>query len=203
MLMEKASIFWVNTPFRKCFLNYIIRKYYSDHFGELKNKTVLEIGCGAGFGAELICQYFTPKKIISTDLDKRLINLAKKNVSRKEISFEVADATKLEYENNTFNAIFVFGMIHHLPYPEWQKCLRESFRVLKIDGWLFLYDLSIEHFTKSLYGKIIKLTTVHPYSKMYRKVELIDYLIRVGFKIEKNVEVPRGFVIIAKKQEYN
>lgn len=181
------------------FLDQKTRKYYSEYFRSLKNKTVLEIGCGSGFGAEIILKYFSPKKIIATDLDQRLIVLAKKNVQKKEIVFEKADATKLNYQDRGFDGIFVYGVIHHLPLPEWKNCLKELWRVLKPKGRLFILDLSIESFKTTFWGKIIKLTSRHPYGQMYKKQEFFQYLKSIGFQIIKKVEEPRYFVLVLEK----
>ncbi|MFH1840859.1 MAG: class I SAM-dependent methyltransferase [Candidatus Shapirobacteria bacterium] len=196
--MDKLSIWFIDTPFRRWFLDRATKKYYFEYFNELKNKTVLEIGCGSGLGAKIILKYFSPRKILATDLDPRLIAIAKKNIQEKEITFEMADATKLNYKNESFDAVFDYGVIHHIPFPEWKRCLNEIYRVLKAGGKVFLYDVSIESFN-TIYGKIIRLTSAHPYSKMYRKKEFINYLSEIGFKIIKKVEEPRYFAIVAKK----
>lgn len=198
MLMDKLSIWSINTPIRKRFLNNITQRYYAEFFKGLKGKIVLEIGCGSGLGAELILNYFSPQKIVATDLDPRLITLAKKNVQKQEITFEKADATKLDYKDKSFDAVFDYGAIHHIPSPEWKECLNEIYRVLKPGGKVFLCDLSIESFN-TISGRVIKLFSVHPYSKMYRKREFIDYLNQIGLKIIKKVEEPRYFIIVAEK----
>jgi len=57
--MNELSIWWENTPFRRRHLDHITRKHYFEYFNELKNKTVLEIGCGSGWGAKIIFKYFS------------------------------------------------------------------------------------------------------------------------------------------------
>lgn len=198
MLMNKLDILLINTPFRKWLLDRATQKYYFEYFDEMKRKIVLEIGCGSGGGTELILKYFSPQKIIATDLDPRLVSLARKNVQNKQVAFEKADATKLTYKDESFNAVFDYGVIHHIPSPEWKKCLNETYRVLKPGGKLFVWDVSIESF-HTVYGRIIKLFTPHPYSKMYRKREFVEYINSIGFKIIKKVEEPRYFAIIAEK----
>ncbi len=198
MLMNKLDILLINTPFRKWFLDRATKKYYFEYFNEIKGKTVLEIGCGSGGGTELILKYFSPQQIIATDLDHRLISLARRNVQNRRITFEKADATKLTYKNESFDAVFDYGVIHHIPLPEWRECLNEIYRVLKPGGKLFVWDVSIESFN-TVYGRIIKLFTPHPYSRMYRKQEFVNYLTSIGFKIMRKAEEARYFTIIAKK----
>lgn len=196
--MARLSIWCSNTAFRKWLLDRDAKKYYFEYFNELKGKTVLEIGCGSGFGAEIILKYFSPQKIIATDLDPRLIAIAKKNTKSKRITVEQANATRLDYKDKSFDAVFGYGVVHHIPAPEWKECLNEIYRVLKPGGMLFLRDLSLESF-KTLWGKITKAFTIHPYDKMYRKEEFMDYLVSIGFKILKRVQEPRFFTIVAKK----
>lgn len=198
MLMNKLDVYISNTPLRKWILNSVTRKYYLEFFKELKGKTVLEIGCGNGVGAEIILKYFSPDKILATDLDPRMITLAKKNVQKREIAFEEADATRLSYKDKSFNAVFDNIAIHHIPSPEWKKCLSEIYRVLKPKGKVFLYDLSVESFN-TIIGRLIKLLTFHPYQRMYKKEEFTNYLIKIGFKIIKEAKEPRHFVIVAEK----
>lgn len=166
-----------------------------------KGKNVLEIGCGNGTGTKLIIKYFAPKKIYATDLDKRMIELAIKKNTNPNTHFEIGDASKLKYENNQFDAIFNFGIIHHI--PNWKDCLEELKRVLKPGGELIIEDLSIETFN-TLTGKILKKLTKHPYNEMYRMEEFIGYLKLLGFHIFKTkvynpLYLIKYFVVIAVK----
>ncbi len=199
MLMDKLSIWTGNTPIRRWLLSRVTKKYYCEYFNELKDKVVLEIGCGSGGGTKMILKYFSPKRIVATDLDPRQIALSKKNINNERVNFEIADATKLNYHSNSFDAVFDYGVIHHIPSPEWKKCLNEIHRVLKPKGLVFLYDLPEEAFD-TIWGKIIKLFTIHPYDKMYRKGEFINCLKSIGFRITKRAEEMRYFLIVAKKQ---
>ncbi len=163
------------------------------------NKTVLEIGCGAGNGSKLIKKYFQTKRIYATDLDKRMIDIAKKNNKDGSISFEVQNATRLNFKNNYFDAVFDLGVIHHI--QNWKTCLKELKRVLKPDGELIIEDLSIETFS-TIFGKIMKKLLDHPYESMHKEEEFSEYLRKIGFKIlvhKKYSTLIRYFIIVAKK----
>ena len=167
-----------------------------------KGKNVLEIGCGNGTGTKLIIKYFIPKKIYATDLDERMVELAIKKNTNPNTHFEIGDASNLKYENNQFDAIFNFGIIHHI--PNWKDCLEELKRVLKPGGELIIEDLSIETF-KTLTGRILKKITKHPYNEMYRMDEFIDHLKLLGFQIFKTkvynpLYLIKYFVVIAVKK---
>ena len=200
MIMDKLSVWLCNTSPRRWILDFVTKKYYKEYFNVLRGKKVLEIGCGSGLGARIILKYFVPSEIIATDLDERQIVLAGNNVGDAHIIFEIADAAQLNYPDHSFDAVFEYGAIHHIPSPDWQKCLREILRVLKPNGKLFIYDVSIESFSKGVYGKLIRYTSKHPYDKMFRKEEFIDYIQSVGFKLLKRKDGGRYFTLIAEKQ---
>ena len=199
MIMDRFSI-WTGTTFlRKWLLERATKKYYQEYFAESRDKTVLEIGCGSGPGTKLVLKYFSPARIVATDLDPRQINLAKTRIKDTRVEFEAADATNLRFEDGFFDTVFDYGAIHHIPAPEWKKCLEEICRVLKRRGKVFIYDVSIESFDTFI-GMTTRLITSHPYGTMYRKEEFISYLISLRFKILKRVDESRYFVIVAEKQ---
>lgn len=193
-------------------INSRLRAYIQDKF-ELKEvrrlstlpsgKVVLEIGCGNGIGARLIKEYFSPLKIYAIDLDQRMIDMAKRNTSDDSIIFELGDATKLRYLDEQFDAVFDFGVIHHI--PNWEDCIRELKRVLKIGGELIVEDFSIETF-ETVTGRILRKLTSHPYERMYRRTELFECLKSSGFEIMKEkvyhpLHLIKYFTLIAKRIE--
>lgn len=169
-------------------------------FADRSAKKVLEIGCGNGYGAKLINKYFYPKQIIGIDVDERMIERAIKS-KIANISFEVGDVTKMKFPNNSFDSVFDFGVIHHI--PNWKECIDEVYRVIKDDGRFFIEDFSIDSFNSPL-GIIFKKLFDHPYKSMYSTNELFDYINKVGFKIEtkqqKNIlGLINYFVIVCTK----
>lgn len=182
--MNNLSRFSMSLPFREWANNGIVKKYYKEYFQRLNGGTFLEIGCGNGTGAKIIKKYFFPKKIIATDLDPFMIKVAKLNVHDPSIIFEVEDATKLKYQTDRFDGVFVFDALHHIPGPQWKDCLKEIYRVLKPGGIFFVYDVSIEYF-ETFIGQMARCLTIHPYDSMYRRDEFIDFLLKLNLKIFK------------------
>ncbi len=198
MLMNIFDVWAMKLPYRRRMIEEVTSKYYRDFFKEFAGKDILEIGCGHGFGAKAIKKYFSPKKIIATDLDPRMIESARRQIHDKAIEFRVADATKLPFKNDSFSAVFDYGTIHHIPGPLWKDSLREIYRVLARRGKAFIYDNSIESF-HTLWGRINRIISVHPYSSMYKKSEFIDELKSVGFTVIKEVNLGRYFIAIVEK----
>lgn len=93
---------------------------------------VLEVGCGRGRGARLISRYLMPQAIDAVDIDPAMIRLALKDSRRRgpaECTFRVADAQDLPFPDASMDAVFNFGIIHHL--EDWELGIREIARVLK------------------------------------------------------------------------
>lgn len=191
----------VNSPIRKFIQSQIEIKEFLGVPNYVKGGKVLEIGCGSGYGATLIDKYFAPKEIIGIDMDEKMIRLANKQ-KLPNTSFKVGNATKLNFKNSSFDGIFIFVVLHHI--PNWKKALDEFYRVLKKGGQIFIEDASYETFSTPI-GRLIKIFTDHPYDSMYKRDEFFNYLEELGFRtIKKQVYKPYDltsrFVFIGVKQ---
>jgi len=120
---------------------------------------VLEVGCGRGAGAYLIKKKFQPGLLQAMDLDIGMIQRAQKHLSPAQkdgISFYAGDVIRLPYRDETLDAIFGFGVLHHV--SDWQRALVEIARVLKPGGNYFFEELY-----PSLYQNFItKQILLHP-----------------------------------------
>ena len=199
MKLNKVEFLLMNNLVRNLIQEYIEIKRLRNFSTLPLNKTALEIGCGTGNGSRLIMKYFQTKKIYATDLDERMINIAKRKNADDSIIFEMQDATNLKYENNSFDAVFDLGVIHHI--PNWKDCLKELKRVLKPNGQLVIEDLSIETFSTP-FGKFMKKVLEHPYILMYKEDEIVKHLEKIGFKImahKRYHSLIKYFVVVAQK----
>jgi ubiquinone/menaquinone biosynthesis C-methylase UbiE len=100
----------------------------------LEKKLIMDAGCGSGYSTELIAHEFHPSRIIAFDYMPEQINLAKKRELR--VDFSTGDLTQIESADNTCDAVFIFGVLHHI--PEWRAAVCEVFRVLKPGGVLLV-----------------------------------------------------------------
>jgi GT2 family glycosyltransferase/2-polyprenyl-3-methyl-5-hydroxy-6-metoxy-1,4-benzoquinol methylase len=99
-----------------------------------KNKGVLEIGCGSGYGTKYIAESGA-QKVTAYDIDSKAIDFANKNFSHSNIVFAQGDAETLIL-NKKYDVILSFEVIEHLNHPE--KLLQTVSKSLKKGGVFIL-----------------------------------------------------------------
>lgn len=87
---------------------------------------VLEIGCGTGYYTKELGK--TGASITAIDISPDLLEIARANITSKNIAFKLENAYATTFEDNFFDAVLGSSVLHHL---EVEKALREIFRILK------------------------------------------------------------------------
>lgn len=100
--------------------------------------SVLEIACGTGQVTRLLTKHLPKTRIVATDLNPGMIEVAKKIVGMQyKIEWSIADAQELPFDDNTFDAVICqFGLMF---LPDKQKAVNEAYRVLK-QGGRFIFN---------------------------------------------------------------
>ena len=96
---------------------------FVDKYG-LKNKKVLEVGAGSGLLQDIVDDY--------TALE---ISKSARRFFHKP--FVEASATNMPFPDNSFDALWTFRVLEHIPNPE--KALLEMRRVVKPGGYILLH----------------------------------------------------------------
>ncbi len=103
---------------------------------DVRDKDVLEIGCGSGYGAFLLNR-LGPRSYLGLDLMPEQIERARQKYPGYR--FEVGDATDLSgLDDASFDVVIIFGVLHHI--PAWRTALNEIARLLRPGGSLFLEE---------------------------------------------------------------
>jgi ubiquinone/menaquinone biosynthesis C-methylase UbiE len=97
-------------------------------FRNFAYKNVLEIGCGMGVDSKR----FVDNKVIYTgiDLTEKAVEITKQKT--KSSNIYVMNAENLEFQDESFDLVYSWGVIHHALNPS--NIMKEIYRVLKKDG---------------------------------------------------------------------
>lgn len=98
-----------------------------------RNKLVLDIACGAGYGSNYLEKEGT-RMVVGGDVNKEAIHYAKAHYNIGELFFLLLDATNLPFRKNIFDVIVSFETIEHL--KDNRRFLSACKEVLRKDGFL-------------------------------------------------------------------
>jgi ubiquinone/menaquinone biosynthesis C-methylase UbiE len=146
---------------------------------------ILEIGCGRGAGARLLQEEFRPAALHAFDLDYRMIRLARKYLQgepQDRIALYVGDALRLPYRDCVMDAVFGFGVLHHL--PDWRGGLKEIARVLRPGGLYFLEEFYPPFYQNFLARRLF----LHPEHDRFYSHDLHQALAEAGFELQGRLE---------------
>ena len=193
----------------------------------LKNKTVLDLGCGSGNNCmkaiELGASY-----VLGTDISQNMINLAKERNNHKNIDYKLIPMEEINSINKKFDVVISSLAIHYV--SDYEKLTKDIYELLNNDGLLIF---SQEHpiGTGTILNEECKLgkkvilgdkeyVIVSDYNvngerkvnwniegviKYHRNFScLINTLISAGFKIEEIIEpIPSEKVLEIKPKYIN
>jgi ubiquinone/menaquinone biosynthesis C-methylase UbiE len=106
------------------------------HNVDIEGKEIMDAGCGSGYSSRLIMEEFRPSRLFAFDLMPEQIELARKN--NPEIEFSIGSMTDIDAEDESFDAAFVFGVLHHI--KQWRTAVKDVVRVLKPRGVLLVEE---------------------------------------------------------------
>lgn len=154
------------TPFRLSLISELV--------GDLKGKTVLDLGCGGGLISVPLLD--TGALVTGIDLSEESIAAAKA-ASGGRGQFLVGDIRSLDLPAASFDCVLIVDVLDHV--PQYAQVLREASRVIKNGGTLFVGTLN-----RTLLSRLLTITLAetlgfiprgtHDFRLFIRPQELIE-----------------------------
>lgn len=133
----------------------------------LKDKEILEVGCGGRASGIYALEVYHPKSITGVDLSPQNVKKTREMCETLEfnnVRVENGNALNLNFEKSSFDFVFSDGVIHHTIDP--YRCFLEMVRVLKPNGYLLLGIYGYG----GIWGKVI-----HPLGMLMGKIIPIKF----------------------------
>lgn len=171
MLMNRIETWVVNNPARTLLQRNVEARRLLRMGGRVDGGTALELGCGRGEGARIILERFGAARVVGIDLDPAQIERARRRLGARyddRVDLRLGDAARLDFPDGSFDAVFDFGILHHV--PEWRQALCEVRRVLA-PGGRFYFEEVLRGFLDT---RASRLLFRHPEEGHFTAEELID-----------------------------
>jgi ubiquinone/menaquinone biosynthesis C-methylase UbiE len=181
--VEKALM---NNPLRASLQRWYEARLLQRLGGKVPGGRVVELGCGRGVGTEIVLQRFEAARVLAFDLDPDMVRQAFVRLGAKQpgrVILAVADAAVIPAPSGAFDAVFDFGIVHHV--PAWREVLSEVHRVLKTGGRFFFEEVTQQALNRWLYRTFLQHPTEDRFSARQFLNELNAHRLKVRAAVER------------------
>ncbi|GAT06882.1 class I SAM-dependent methyltransferase [Mycolicibacterium novocastrense] len=152
----------------------------------------LEIGCGSGYGSQLVLERFGAASVDAVDLDPAMIRRASRRLARygDRVRLAQGSATDLRSavyaDDGSYDAVFDFGIVHHV--PDWRKAVGEVARVLTPGGRFYFEEVTAHALARPTYRRLFD----HPTEDRFSAEQFLDELAQHGLVVLGSTTRIRG-----------
>lgn len=107
------------------------------------NERVLDFGSGSGAGSKHLAKVLQKGNghLTCIDISAYWMKKAKKRMKKyTNVDFLLGQLPDLNLKSNSFDAIYVFYTLHHVPQNLRNDIVKEFFKILKEDGRLYIKE---------------------------------------------------------------
>jgi ubiquinone/menaquinone biosynthesis C-methylase UbiE len=189
VLLNPVETLMMNNPIRAA----IQRRFEAGRLlalgGRLDGGSALEVGCGRGVGVELILDRFGASRVDAFDLDPKMVELARRRLAGRgeRVRLWVGDVERIEAADATYDAVFDFGIIHHV--PNWRAALHEIHRVLRPGGRLYAEEVMARFLQHPLWRRLLE----HPTEDRFDAAGFASGLEQAGLRVRATRELAGSF----------
>lgn len=189
MLLNAVEKLMMNNPVRQA----VQRRVEADRLlsmgGAMSGGRALEMGCGRGVGVELILDVFHADRVDAFDLDPDMVARARQRLARRSdrVKLWVGDAEHIDAADNSYDAAFDFGIIHHV--PDWRAALREVHRVLRPGGRFYAEEVLAAFILHPFWRRVLE----HPLHDRFDRRGFVAGLEGAGLRLVESRELLGSF----------
>ena len=144
------------------------------------DERVLDVCCGTGKSTAACLKHITTGSIIGVDNSEGMLKEANKKfaseIAAGKVNFELQDAMHLDFEAESFDAIFMAYGLRNM--PDYEKSLEILYKLLKPGGRLCIHDYSLANkgWAKAYWG-VLSYGFIVPFcSILSRSTKIYTYL---------------------------
>jgi len=130
---------------------------------QLKNKTILDVGCGGGFLTNALGR--EGWQVTGVDISSECLVVASRHDETRSVVYVQASADKLPFRNGQFAVVTAMDFLEHVENPE--HVIKEISRVLAPDGTFIFHTINRNIFTWLLIIKILPWLVKNTPKKMH------------------------------------
>lgn len=184
MLMNRVETILVNSGARRTLQRWYETPALLRLGGQLApGARALELGCGAGYGTDLILERFGADRVDAVDLDPAMVDRARRRLTRhgERVRLATGDVTDLrraiDAADDSYDAVFDFGILHHV--EDWQAAVGDVARVLRPGGRFYFDEVTADALATRGYRWLFD----HPTQNRFTAVEFVTELERHGLAV--------------------
>lgn len=155
--------------------------------GDCKGQSVLEIGCGRGFGVEAAYNLLHAKVVHAFDPDESMVALARQSMTRSgyfntspPARIWQGSVIEIPAPDADYDVVLGLQVLHHV--QDWRAAVAEIARVLRPGGRVMLSDSLIGFIEHPILGRWMD----HPTEDRFTQHQLFEELEQCGFRIIGN-----------------
>jgi ubiquinone/menaquinone biosynthesis C-methylase UbiE len=179
MLLNRIEKAMMNNPVRAAVQRHVEARVLLAMGGPMRGGTALEVGCGRGLGVGVILDQFGADRVDAFDLDPHMVDLARRRLARRgdRVRLWAGDVSRIAAEDNSYDAVFDFGIIHHVPM--WRDALLEVRRVLKPGGRFYAEEVLAHFILNPVWRRLLD----HPLEDRFDRDAFQSALGAAGFEV--------------------
>ena len=170
---------------------------------------VLDVATGTG--AQALAFAANEAEVVGIDLSESMLRIARRKARGRDVTFRVADARDLPFEDARFDVCCVSFGLHEMPVSVRQQALLEMARVTRPNGKLVIVDYALPEnpIASKLVYHLVKLYERDNYAEFVRS-DLHAMFDRAGLAAKTEARVAPGarmrwwspaMIVIAAKVE--